>query len=524
MLLLIFLMQFSSAWSQDALGHVSVDGNDGQLSLRIISVADAISAGNGVVKIRLADGTIGAADLVVTSDAHASPVRIQTPYGTRSWRKESQFSYAYGGDGSDLFTGLALTSDGGFALGGWTDSWGAGSNDQFMVKTSGSGGLSWAGVYGSGDGETSYALVERTEGGYLLLGTKSSGQIHYMYMNFIDAAGNSTLGGYFPADSGYTSGYDAIQCADADFVGAGSAYKFATGRYEVYVKKFDASGNNIWGWFIGSDYSSTGKGIVQRPDGGYAVGGYISTESSGDNVYFLMIDAEGESEISYSIGGSGADVAESICLAADNGFALLGRTVSFGAGSWDFYVVKRDASGAFDWATTFGGSDSDLGDDITATSDGGYAITGRTSSFGAGGLDLWLIKTDSLGNPQWSWVFGGTGNDAGYDIMQGPDGCYYVGGITSSYGEGGNDGLLVKFTPDGSACLGYAIGFSSRMQPLGDDDHHFKAQKVEDFTVTKVQPLESIMHPLATRQDRRFVPETGQSRDFVTPTVTTVCN
>jgi hypothetical protein len=165
-----------------------------------------------------------------------------------------------------------------------------------------------------------------------------------------------------------------------------------------------------------------------------------------------------------------------------------------------------------------------LGEAITSTSDGGFALTGKASSFGAGGIDGWLIKTDSLGNPQWSWVFGGTGNDAGYAVRQGADGCYYVAGITSSYGAGGNDAFLIKFTPDGGSCLGYAIGFGSRMQAFDGSDHPFKARKVDEFTVTEVMQQEKRMKPVNVPLKERFISGPGPSRDFITPVTTTVCD
>ena len=523
-LLVLILIQVHSACSQEALGHIVVVGNDGKINLRIITVAEAQAAGNGVMKIVLGDGTIGAADLVPTSHTLASPIRIQTPYGVRSWKKESQYAYAYGGENSDLFTGMAITDDGGFALGGYTNSWGAGSYDQLLVKTNASGTQSWAGVYGGTESENGKSVIQRTEGGYVLLGTKSNGPIHYMYLNFINSTGSSTLSGYFQPATGYTSGNDVIQCTDGNFVGAGYADGFGAGGNDVYVKKFDSTGSSIWGKAIGTTYDEVGREIVQRPDGGYVIVGYKTTESSGENAYFLMIDSDGESEISYSIGGTGSDNAEAVCKSVDDGYVFVGKTSSYGDGDWNFYLVKRNAAGSGVWSKTFGGTGDDLGEDITSTDDGGFAITGKTTSFGAGGIDLWLIKTDSLGNPQWSWVFGGTGNDNGYAVQQGEDGCYYVSGITNSYGAGGNDGLLVKFTPDGESCLGYAVGFSSEMQALDENNSTFKARRVDEFVTTNIQLEDKIIYPKSTVIKDRLQVDSTHSRDFITPATTSVCD
>jgi len=114
------------------------------------------------------------------------------------------------------------------------------------------------------------------------------------------------------------------------------------------------------------------------------------------------------------------------------------------------------------WTRTYGGSSSDIGWSVQQTSDGGYIIAGYTESFGAGGYDVYLVKTNSSGNTLWTRTYGGTEGDYGYSVQQTSDGGYIIAGRTSSFGAGSYDVYLVRTDSYGDTLWTRSDGFRSR--------------------------------------------------------------
>ena len=153
---------------------------------------------------------------------------------------------------------------------------------------------------------------------------------------------------------------------------------------------------------------------------------------------------EGSTLWTQTYGGSNSDWSKSVQQTSDGGYIIAGHTESFGAGESDVYLIKTDSSGNTLWTQTYGGSNSDYGESVQQTSDGGYIIAGRTESFGAGQFDVYLIKTDSSGNTLWTQTYGGSGTDSGDSVQQTTDGGYIIAGWTTSFDAGQYDVYLIK--------------------------------------------------------------------------------
>jgi len=319
--------------------------------------------------------------------------------GTMMWNK------TYGGTDWDYAAALVQTVDGGYALAGGTNSSGAGSLDFWLMKTDANGNAQWNKTYGGTSNEEASALVETVEGGYALAGYTNSfgaGWLDFWLVK-TDAAGNAqwnkTYGG-----TGEDGAAALVQTADEGYALAGGTNSSGTGYGDAWLVKTDASGNMMWNKTYGVADWDYAAALVETVDSGYALGGSTRSLGAGDSDFWLVkTDAAGNAQWNRTYGGTGFDQAYALVRTVDGGYALAGRTSSFGAGSSDFWLVKTDSSGTMQWSKTYGGADNDWSDALVQTVDGGYALGGSTRSFGAGNADFWLVKAKADGTVQdWS--------------------------------------------------------------------------------------------------------------------------
>jgi hypothetical protein len=159
-----------------------------------------------------------------------------------------------------------------------------------------------------------------------------------------------------------------------------------------------------------------------------------------------------------TFGGIKDEVAWSAVQITDGGYVLAGSTDSFGGGYSDVWLVKTDAIGNVQWNKTYGGGFDEVAYSVKQCADGGYAMAGYTSSSGAGSADFWLIKTDASGNLEWSRTYGGSSWDCAQSVILANDGGYAIAGQTRSFGSGSGDSWLVKTDSTGRMQWGRTYG------------------------------------------------------------------
>lgn len=161
-------------------------------------------------------------------------------------------------------------------------------------------------------------------------------------------------------------------------------------------------------------------------------------------IVVIALNAQPDTLWTRIYGGYNSDYVRCVQVTSNNGFIMTGATASYGAGDRDVWLIRADSLGDTLWTRTYGGSGLDCAEWVIPTNDGGYAITGNTWSFGAGAGDLWIIKTDSLGDSLWTKTYGGVANDGGFSISQTADSGFMIAGATESFGAGMTDVWLLR--------------------------------------------------------------------------------
>ena len=376
--------------------------------------------------------TMGAYQVIVTDDNGCSTTLdigvadVENPL----------FENTIEGNFDDFARSLDLVTGGGYVIAGYTESFGAGGSDAYLVNLDENGNYNWSKTYGGTGDDAANAVISTSDGGYIMAGfSQSFSSIgNDIYITKTDAGGtvvwSETHGG-----SGDEKAYAVVELAGGGYIVAGGTSSFGAGNTDMYLIRLDANSAPLWTKTYGGpgyDYAYDAK---QTSDGGYILAGYTYSYGSGEaDVYLVKTDEAGDIEWTRVIGGAADDIAWSVIEISTGGYAIAGTSTSFGSGEEDIYFVITDASGTPVVTKTFGGTAEDHGTSIAEASDGGFAIAGYSKSYTNQAEDICLIKTDANGEEAWTKVYAGSFNDRVWDVKQSTDNGFIMAGNSQSFG------------------------------------------------------------------------------------------
>jgi hypothetical protein len=267
--------------------------------------------------------------------------------GNLSWTK------TYGGLAIEEGFSVQQTRDTGYIIAGFTASYGSGYEDTYVIKTDSLGNVQWNKTYGGINSEGypamgNISIHQTINGGYILAGYTNSfgagGDDFYMLR--LNGNGgvvwSKTFGG-IEDEFGY--GNNIGELGDGGFIIVGSTTTFGSGQTDIYLVKMDGNGNLLWSKTYGGASYDYGYAVQQTYDGGFIVSGSTHSFSGSNDVYLLKTDNFGNLLWSKTFGGYTSDFGYAVERTDDGGYVVAGYTNSFGAGSSDIYVIKTDANG-----------------------------------------------------------------------------------------------------------------------------------------------------------------------------------
>ena len=372
---------------------------------------------------------------------------------------------AIGGTGNDEARGIIQTRDGNYVIVGFTNSWGNGGDDIYLLKVDMAGNILWSTTIGGSANDRGYDVIETRDGGLAIMGTtRSFGAGGWdMYVVKTDANGNvqwtTTIGG------GGNEIRDGTirELPDGSLIVGGSEWSagFGSGNTDVYIARLTSSGSLLWTIAGGTANGDFASYITDIPGTPYFVGvGETEVDGNTDKFYFVKFDSLGNVIWSLKIGGSNPDQGRDIIALPDGFVTAVGGTRSFGQGNFDMYFIQIDTgAGNINWTTTVG---------LSSSIEYGHAILGykntiigagytNNASVGAGGEDAYFVGLEaSTGSLLWTRTIGTTGNERIYEAII--DNSNYIVSVGYTDVNGNTDIFLVRLKPNGffqctSGCL-----------------------------------------------------------------------
>lgn len=346
------------------------------------------------------------------------------------------------------------STDGHFIAAGGTSATDS-DGDAYLVELDAHGNLLASRTYG-GPAADGFSGVIRFGAGYAACGSSSSynGSGHCVILG---PDLGPTSSGFF-GSTNFGNVNDLVSSSSTELITVGNSTD-TDPFFDIVVRNHGTTGAEAWKRVFGRSRDDTAINVLAFADGSHVLTGFSGGWAACQQYYALKFDSSGTKlwDRAYGDCSAGNQMAawnqmRQAVATSDGGFIATGSTVIGGARS--VFLEKFAADGVSQWRKTYGGAGNEWGVGLTATADGGYVIVGWTNSFGAGGDDIYVIKTSADGTLVWQRTYGGAANDQGLSILQMTDGGFMLGGTTSSWGAGGADLVVIR-----TDALGNAPGF-----------------------------------------------------------------
>ncbi len=176
--------------------------------------------------------------------------------------------------------------------------------------------------------------------------------------------------------------FSMVQCSSGGYALTGQTQSYGHGDVDAYLVRTDINGNHLWNKTFGGAHNDFGNAIVELSDG-FAIAGYSNSYSASYDGWLIRTDSNGNHQWNVTYGGIDPENLFGLVACTGGGFAMAGYTYSYGAGASDAWLVRTDSCGVLLWNKTYGELGMDIGNDLVECSAGGFAIIGKTVNYGA---------------------------------------------------------------------------------------------------------------------------------------------
>ena len=349
------------------------------------------------------------------------------------------WNQTYGSAQNEVAHWVVETSDNGYAIGGYTRDVNAGEYDRdfLLIKTDINGNMLWNHTYELLEYDIVGSFIETSDGGFAIAGESSN-----FWLIKTDEHGNVEWKQTYGSANDGGRPYSIVQTSDLGYALAGSRWTVGEGGTDVWLIKTDLNGNMLWNRTFASIGGDNANSLTITSDNGFALAGTAwSTNSSSYDFWLIKTDLNGNMQWNqtYDYNNGWWESADFVTETADGGYVIAG-TAAFPPPLpvSNFWLIKTDEIGNIEWSRTIEENDNKKVNSIIMTSDGGFALAGVYFN------NFWLVKLSSNGNQQWTQTYEDSESSEAFSIVETSDRGYAIAGEIFSLDAEDSDFWLVK--------------------------------------------------------------------------------